>query len=157
MAILTRKEACPTCLGESQGKWEAPPRLTRRWPPQCSCRRNSRKSLIRTRTLMRSRRDPLTRREFAQLLGGGALAFSFPRAFAAAAAVGPILFQDAATASGLDFALRNDAKGRKYQVETVLGGLGVIDFDQDGWPDLYCVNGASLPFLQRSDPSFLNR
>jgi len=106
---------------------------------------------------MRSRRDPLTRREFAQLLGGGAVAFSFPRAFAAAAAVGSILFQNAATASGLDFVLRNDAKGRKYQVETVLGGLGVIDFDQDGWPDLYCVNGASLPFLQKSDPSFLNR
>jgi hypothetical protein len=106
---------------------------------------------------MRSRRDPPTRREFAQLLGGGALAFSFPRAFAAAAAVGPILLQNAATASGLDFVLRNDAKGRKYQVETVLGGLGVIDFDQDGWPDLYCVNGASLPSLEKSDPSFLNR
>ena len=106
---------------------------------------------------MRSRRDALTRREFAQLLGGGALALSFPRAFAAAAAPGPIQFQNAAPASGLDFILRNDAKGRKYQVETVLGGLGVIDFDQDGWPDLYCVNGASLPSLQKSDPSFFNR
>jgi hypothetical protein len=53
--------------------------------------------------------------------------------------------------------LCNDASGRKYQVETVLGGLGVIDFDQDGWPDLYCVNGASLPLLQKNDPRFFNR
>jgi len=106
---------------------------------------------------MRSRRDALTRREFAQLLGSGALALSFPQAFGETAARGAILFQNAAPASGLDFILRNDAKGRKYQVETVLGGLGVIDFDQDGWPDLYCVNGASLPSLQKSDPSFFNR
>jgi enediyne biosynthesis protein E4 len=106
---------------------------------------------------MRSRKDALTRREFAQQLGGAALALSFPRALAAASAPGPILFQNAAPSSGLDFILRNDAKGRKYQVETVLGGLGVIDFDHDGWPDLYCVNGASLPSLQKSDPSFFNR
>jgi hypothetical protein len=30
--------------------------------------------------------------------------------------------------------LRNGAAGRKYQVETLPGGLGVIDFDGDGWP-----------------------
>ena len=70
---------------------------------------------------------------------------------------GSIQFQNAAPGSGLDFVLRNDASGRKYQVETVLGGLGVIDFDNDGWPDLYCVNGASLPSLQKTDPRFFNR
>jgi hypothetical protein len=80
-----------------------------------------------------------------------------PRAFSSVANSGPILFENAAPACGLDFVLRNDAHGRKYQVETVLGGLGVIDFDQDGWPDLYCVNGAALPSLQKTDPSFFNR
>jgi enediyne biosynthesis protein E4 len=65
--------------------------------------------------------------------------------------------QNTAPGCGLDFVLRNDAGGRKYQVETVLGGLGVIDFDNDGWPDLYCVNGASLPSLQKTDPRFFNR
>jgi hypothetical protein len=106
---------------------------------------------------MRSPSNPLTRREFAKLLGGAGLALSVPRAFAATGAGGPIQLQNAAPACGLDFVLRNDAQGRKYQVETVLGGLGVIDFDQDGWPDLYCVNGASLPLLEKKDSRFFNR
>lgn len=105
---------------------------------------------------MRSLKDQLTRREFAKLLGGAGLALSIPGALASTTK-GPIQFQNAAPACGLDFVLRNDAKGRKYQVETVLGGLGVIDFDHDGWPDLYCVNGASLPSLEKSDPRFFNR
>jgi len=105
---------------------------------------------------MRSLKDQLTRREFAKLLGGAGLALSIPGGLASTTK-GPIQFQNAAPACGLDFVLRNDAKGRKYQVETVLGGLGVIDFDHDGWPDLYCVNGASLPSLEKSDPRFFNR
>jgi hypothetical protein len=62
-----------------------------------------------------------------------------------------------ASAAGLDFVLRNGAAGRKYQVETVAGGLGVIDFDGDGWPDLFCTNGASLPGLSKSGPEYWNR
>jgi hypothetical protein len=62
-----------------------------------------------------------------------------------------------ASAAGLDFVLRNAATGRKYQVETVPGGLGVIDFDGDGWPDLFCANGASLPALTKSGPEYWNR
>ena len=59
--------------------------------------------------------------------------------------------------AGLDFALRNDATGRKYQVETLPGGLGVIDFDGDGWPDLFCTNGAALPSLKKTGPEYWNR
>src|SRR5207245_9631480 len=55
--------------------------------------------------------------------------------------VDPIRFELAPPSCGLDFVLRNGAQGRKYQVETLLGGLGVIDYDIDGWPDLFCVNG----------------
>jgi hypothetical protein len=62
-----------------------------------------------------------------------------------------------ASAAGLDFVLRNGASGRKYQVETVPGGLGVIDFDGDGWPDLFCANGASLPSLVKDAPAYSNR
>src|SRR5690348_16828737 len=42
---------------------------------------------------------------------------------------GAIRFELAPASCGLDFVLRNGAQGRKYQVETLPGGLGVIDFD----------------------------
>jgi enediyne biosynthesis protein E4 len=105
---------------------------------------------------MTSGKTRMTRREFARALGAAGIACSMPRAFAASPG-GPIRFENAAPGNGIDFVLRNDASGRKYQVETVLGGLGVIDFDRDGWPDLYCINGAALPSLQKSDPKFFNR
>jgi len=73
------------------------------------------------------------------------------------AAPGGIKLVEGASAAGLDFVLRNGATGRKYQVETVTGGLGVIDFDGDGWPDLFCVNGAALPSLEKTGPEFANR
>jgi enediyne biosynthesis protein E4 len=66
-------------------------------------------------------------------------------------------FVEGAAAAGLDFVLRNGAAGHKYQVETLPGGLAVIDFDNDGWPDLFCTNGASLPSLEKSGPEFSNR
>jgi hypothetical protein len=68
-----------------------------------------------------------------------------------------IRFQDVAISAGLDFVLRNDAAERKYQVETILGGVGVIDFDNDGWPDLFAANGASLPRLEKNHRRFYNR
>ncbi|HEY7212723.1 MAG TPA: CRTAC1 family protein [Bryobacteraceae bacterium] len=100
----------------------------------------------------KTRPYPLRRRDFLALLGcAGAY-----RVFAENADA-PIRLENVAPRCGLDFVLRNDAAGRKYQVETVLGGLGVIDFDGDGWPDLYCANGASLPSLRKSDGRFFNR
>ncbi len=109
--------------------------------------------------MSRINRFGFSRRSFLQLAGGG-LCFAAGMRRAAAdgsPGSGPILLQNVAPHCGLDFVLRNNASGRKYQVETVLGGLGVIDFDNDGWPDVYCANGAALPSLEKSDPSFYNR
>ncbi|MGE5111818.1 MAG: CRTAC1 family protein [Acidobacteriaceae bacterium] len=99
----------------------------------------------------------MNRREFIRWLSGAACAAWCPGLLARATVEDPILLQNAAPECGLDFVLRNDAAGRKYQVETLPGGLGVIDFDNDGWPDLYCVNGAALPSLQKTNQSFYNR
>jgi hypothetical protein len=62
-----------------------------------------------------------------------------------------------APANGMDFVLRTGATGHKYQPETLPGGLGVIDYDGDGWPDLYCVNGAAMPQLEKNGNSYWNR
>ena len=69
----------------------------------------------------------------------------------------PIRFELAGKSSGLGFVLRNGAQGRMYQVESLPGGLGVIDFDGDGWPDLFCVNGAALPSLTKTGPEHWHR
>jgi hypothetical protein len=69
----------------------------------------------------------------------------------------PIRMVEGAGEAGLDFVLRNDATGSKYQVETLPGGLGVIDFDGDGWPDLFCTNGASLPAMAKTGAEYWNR
>jgi hypothetical protein len=98
----------------------------------------------------------LTRREFARMLGAGL--FFAPRwGWSTTTPESPILLRNTAPACGLDFVLRNDAAGRKYQVETLPGGLAVIDFDNDGWPDLFCTNGAALPSLKKTGPQFYNR
>ena len=100
-----------------------------------------------------SRRDVL---RAASVLAAGAVESAWIARALAQNAPGVRLVNGAA-AAGLNFVLRNSAAGRKYQVETLPGGLGVIDFDGDGWPDLFCTNGASLPSLTKTGPEYWNR
>jgi Flp pilus assembly protein TadD len=74
-----------------------------------------------------------------------------------ASSIAPIRFRDIAERAKLDFVLRNDASPRKYQVETMTGGVAVIDYDGDGWMDIYFVNGAELPAMKKSSSKFWNR
>jgi enediyne biosynthesis protein E4 len=74
-----------------------------------------------------------------------------------AASIAPIRFRNVAEQSRLDFVLSNDASPRKYQVETMTGGVAALDYDGDGWTDIYFVNGAELPAMKKSSPKFWNR
>ena len=69
----------------------------------------------------------------------------------------PIAFEDVASRAGIEFTLRNAATGDKHQIETMVSGVAVFDYDNDGWPDLYFVNGASQPKLEKNDPTYYNR
>ena len=68
-----------------------------------------------------------------------------------------IVFEDVSARSGMEALLRNGATAEKHQIETMVGGVAVIDFDNDGYPDLFFTNGAKQPSLQKIDPSYYNR
>src|SRR5215469_12793794 len=46
--------------------------------------------------------------------------------------------------SGLRFHFRNSPTSRKYLIEAMGGGVAIFDYDNDGWPDVFFVNGAAL-------------
>jgi tetratricopeptide (TPR) repeat protein len=55
-------------------------------------------------------------------------------------------FTDDAQTAGLNFVHENGgAPGRLIPPVTASGGVGLIDFDSDGWLDVYCVQGGTFP------------
>ena len=66
-------------------------------------------------------------------------------------------FENVTSTSGVKFVLDNGAQPKKYQPETMTGGVAVFDYDNDGLLDLYFCNGAHLPDMNKSDPRFHNR
>jgi Tfp pilus assembly protein PilF len=76
-----------------------------------------------------------------------------PPGVTAEAAAPPVEF----TAQPLPMVVKNGASGNKHQVETMLAGVAIFDYDNDGWPDIFVANGASLPSLQKTDASFYDR
>ena len=89
---------------------------------------------------------------------------SLPARFVAVfvAALSPLLgaelrFVDASARSGLDFRLVSGSVEKPYILESMTGGVGFIDYDNDGWLDVYLVNGGSLESLQRTAPKASNR
>lgn len=53
--------------------------------------------------------------------------------------------KDVHDAVGLDFQYFNGSTGNKYLIEAMGGGISVLDFDCDGWPDCYFPQGSRLP------------
>lgn len=78
-------------------------------------------------------------------------------AVGAAAELGPIVFEEIAQPAGVRFITNNSATPEKHQPETMVAGVAIFDYDGDGYPDIYFVNGASMPSLDKQGEQFKNR
>lgn len=65
-------------------------------------------------------------------------------------------FTDLAPKSQISYKSNNDLQKTKYFQQPMCGGVGVLDYDGDGLMDIFFSNGAKLPVLKKTDPSFYN-
>ena len=70
--------------------------------------------------------------------------FRMPAAALAHAESAPVQFTDVTEAAGIRFRHYKGETGKRYLPETIGSGVAVLDFDQDGWMDLFFVNGWRL-------------
>jgi enediyne biosynthesis protein E4 len=65
----------------------------------------------------------------------------------------PVIFTDIAKSAGIaNFRLITGDDQKRYILETTGAGVAIIDFDNDGWPDIYLVNGGSLEAARGTAP-----
>jgi enediyne biosynthesis protein E4 len=80
----------------------------------------------------------------------------------AAAPVAPVF--DVNPPHGLDFILQNSPTPQKYLIETMTGGVALLDYNNDGLLDIFFVNGGRITSpmqtpenFDRHDPRYWNR
>ena len=67
---------------------------------------------------------------------------------------GPVIFEDASKSSGLSkWQHVMGTQDKKYILETDGSGVGLIDYDNDGWLDIYLVNGSTYEAMSGRRPA----
>src|SRR5215813_1066857 len=66
----------------------------------------------------------------------------------------PAIFADATHSSGLDkFHHKMGAPEKNVILETPGSGVALLDYDNDGWLDIYLINGSTFRALEGKEPS----
>jgi enediyne biosynthesis protein E4 len=68
-------------------------------------------------------------------------------------------FADVTRSSGIDFHLTCGGLEKLYIMESMCGGVAVLDYDNDGWMDIFLVNGSTIENMRdaKCHPSKLYR
>ena len=72
-------------------------------------------------------------------------------------ATGAIRFENRGLGPGRRFILTNGTTEDKPVIDSTLGGVALLDYDNDGYLDIFFTNGASIPGLAKTTSSFYNR
>src|SRR6202166_4998199 len=72
-------------------------------------------------------------------------------------ATSAIRFENVIEPSKIKFKLKNSVSPQRYTFETMVGGVAVFDYNNDGLLDIFFTNGAAIPSLEKSGPSYSNR
>ena len=62
-------------------------------------------------------------------------------------------FEEVAQKAGIDFRHVSGGAAKDYLLESVGGGVAVFDYDNDGWLDIYFVNGSTFEALDKPGAS----
>jgi len=76
---------------------------------------------------------------------------------AVASSASPIRFQDIAQSAGITFVTNNSPTANRNEPETMGGGVALLDYDGDGYLDIYAVNGAAIPSLKKEGTQYENK
>ncbi len=89
---------------------------------------------------------PLTRRQLLTLLSGAAASNLLP-------AAAPLLFEEIpASASGISWTHENALSPSRFLPETMGPGCAFLDYDNDGWMDIFLVNSGPSDFYAPAKP-----
>ena len=65
-------------------------------------------------------------------------------------------FIDVAPRSKFSYISNNSATGHKYFPQPMCGGVAIFDYNNDGRMDIFFTNGAKMPEMRKTDPSYYN-
>jgi hypothetical protein len=94
---------------------------------------------------------PLSRRLFLALLSAAGAGLALPRGRGLRAA-SPVFEEVPPARSGLHWVHTNAMSPDRYLPETMGPGVAFLDYDNDGWMDIYMVNSGSCDFFKPKTP-----
>lgn len=86
-----------------------------------------------------------SRRRFLSALSAVGISQFFPARLLGTDAFAKPFFSDVTTDAGLTWRQFNGFSPDRYLIETMGGGVGLFDFDDDGWLDIFLLNGGETP------------
>ena len=86
-----------------------------------------------------------SRRSFLSAISAAGIVQFFDPKLICAEAVDQPIFSDVTGEAGITWLQFNGYSPDRYLIETMGGGVGMFDFDNDGWLDIFLLNGGDTP------------